>query len=1126
MSSESDGESSGDVRSHDEITKAIILAKPQVPASVAEDTLCWNVEQQGIPGHERRDGQVPTGVFPWARVGRYEVLGKLGRGSMGEVWLGLDAELGRKVALKQLRPRSAHHKDRLRREAQALARLSHPNVVTVYGVEKDHEQLFIAMELVEGQTLQQWQGQRPAPGWAECVRAYVQAGRGLAAAHAAGLVHRDFKPSNCMIDREVKVKVLDFGLVSRANGDVESSADGNVIADVLATDPLHVDDALSRSLTQTGTVVGTRAYMAPEALAGASVNEHGDQFSFCVSLYEAVYGERPYQGESVEALMMSVLAGSVRPVPKGSDVPVALRRLLLRGLSVSPAQRWPSMEGLLEELRRLVSPRRRRGMVLAVGLVAIVGGVVATQMLERMSRCTGARKQLEGAWDEERKQDVRAAILGTELSYAPGTWERVGSQLDKYANEWESAHTETCEATRSRGDQSEEDMSLRMGCLHKRKEHLRAMVDELAQADATAVENAVQAVTSLPRVDRCADVEALRAEVPPPEDRGMAAQVAALEEQLVEASAKEEAGKYEEGVRLADEVVEKGEALGYEPLMARAWLRQGHLREQTGDYEGAETALRHAYFAATARSMTAEAADASARLMLNLGYRLARHEEARDWAKHAEALSRAAETADASTTYLDSLGMVAESQGKYEEARIHHEQARVIREKAPGPDSNVMASFNNLGNVAYRQGKYEEARIHYERALAIQETTLGSDHPHAAHSLGNLGNVELGQGKYEEARAHYERALAIREEALGPDHPHVAVSLNSLGALAHEQGKYEEARAHYERALAIREKTLGPDHPDVAKSLNNLGGVAYVLAKYDEARAYHERALAIWEKALGPDHPHVASSLNNLSNVAKSQGKYDEARGFSERALAIREKTLGPDHPDVAKSLIGLGNAELEQDRYDEARASYERALAIREKALGPDHPDVALTLYNLGELAELLGKYDESRKLYERALAIWEKALGPEHPDVADSLNKLGVVAKSLGKYDEARNFFKRALGITEKALGPDHPYVADSLVGIGATLIALAKPIDALVPLERALTICMAQDVDPILLAKARFALAQALWAAPASQGRDRPRARTLAEQARDAYVAAGKTKRTEFAEFEAWLPKHRLP
>ena len=970
-------------------------------------------------------------------LGRYAVLDKLGMGGMGVVLQAYDRELDRQVALKVLHPElDGRYTQRLRREAQAMAKLSHPNVVQVYEVGEIQGRTFVALELVKGQALDMWMRQRPQPSWRECVSVFLQLGAGLAAAHERGLVHRDFKPANAILDKKGRARVLDFGLARRYE-EIDDST--NVRTYKSEAGPSGLDAVLTRS----GMVLGTPAYMPPERMNGDEADARSDQFSFCVSLYEAVYGERPFVGRTLEALMVSVMSGAVRPAPRGSKIPGKLRAVLLRGLAVDPAQRWPSMEALLKRLEELVAPRRRRWLALSVGLVAVGGGLGATQTLAWMNRCTGARKQLEGTWNDSRRQEVKAAILSTGLSYASGTWERVGPRLDDFAEAWAAEYTDACEATRVRNEQSEEEMGLRMGCLHERWQHLRATVNELGQADATVVKHAVQAVASLPGLERCRDLEVLRAEVPPPEDPVAAEQVAALDELLVQAWAKEEAGKYEDALGLVDEAVEKGAGLDYQPLMARAWLRQGSLRKEKGDYEGAVQVLRKAYGAAVAHTMKAEAAIISAQLMYILGDLLARHEEARGWAAHAEPLSRAVGTDEARAGYLHVLGIVVASQGKYDDARDSHEQALASLEKALGPDHpRVASSLNGLGNVAFSQGKYDDARDFHERALAIWEKALGPDHPDIGMPLGGLGNVALSQGKYEDARDFYERALAIKEKALGPDHPDLGILLSNLGNVAECQSKYEDARDFLERALAISEKALGPDHPNVAISLSSLGNVAYFQGKYEDARDFHERALAIWEKALGPDHPNVAISLNNLGIVAECQGKYEDARDFHERALSIREKALGPDHPDVA------------------------------------------------------------------------------------ESLNNLGVVVGSQGKHEDSRDFHERALSIREKTLGPDHPLLAASLTGLGEALLALAKPIDALPLLERALTICTTHDVDPTWLAGTRFALARALWVAPDAQDHDRSRARTLAEQARNAYTMLGDANKTELAEVRTWLAEYRLP
>jgi len=1061
------------------------------------------------------------------KLGRYAVLGTLGQGGMGVVLRAYDRELDRPVALKVLhRELGQQHTIRLRREAQAMAKLSHPNVVQVYEVGEIDGQTFVAMELVTGKTVHEWLRRAPPPDWRACVRLFVQLGAGLAAAHERGLVHRDFKPGNAIIDDKGRARVLDFGLARQGEGNGGADDDPTLVSQQVPGEPEPVP--LDVPLTSTGAVLGTPAYMPPEQMSGRQVDARSDQFSFCVSLHEAVYGTRPYEGSSMAALMVSMTGGSVRPPPKRSKVPAALRKVLLRGLAIDPAQRWPSMEALLERLRSLVAPRRGRFIALAVGvgLLAIGGGLGADRFATWASRCSGARSQLDGIWDEERKQAVEAAILGTELVYASGTWERVQPRLDEYAEAWITEHTEVCEATAVRGEQSEEVQTLRMACLHERRSHLRATVDVLARADAEVVERAVQTVASLPTLSRCADVEALAAEIPPPEDPAVAERVEALDEQLIAATAASVAGKAREGLAAANAVVAEAEQIDYEPLRVRAWLRQGELEFSVTDYPRAATTLRRAFDAALARRMMPEATYAALRLVDVLGHKLAQQAAARRWAELTDPLSRATGTDDARARYLGNLATLAHAEGKYDEARSYEEQVLTIYENAPEPNATYVGStLGFLGIVAQAQGKLDDAHDFFARALAIYEKALGPDHPSVATARHGLGNVAQSQGKLDEARDLHQRALASFETTLGPDHPKVASALHGLGDAAKAQGKLDEARDCYARALAISEKTYGSEHPSVASLLNNLGNLTNLQGKPDEARDFYTRALTAFEKTLGPDHPNVGLALNNLGFVAQSQGKLDDARDFHQRALAIFEKALGPDHPNVGIALANLGIVATSRGELDDARDFLERALAIWEKALGPEHPNVARVLGNLGDVAELQGRLDEAHDFQQRSLAIRERVLGPEHSDVAASLHALGNVARLRGALAEARDLQQRALAIQEQALGPEHPEVAHPLCGLGNVLIDLAKPTEALPLLERALVLRTTHAVDPSLVAKTRFLLARASWAAPSAGGRDRPRARELAEQARDAWAGAGPGRADDLAEVEQWLAEHRV-
>jgi serine/threonine protein kinase len=341
------------------------------------------VSSPPVPSSQRRGADVDTSELPpGTRVGRYVIELAVGRGAMGAVYAAVDPDLNRKVAVKVLRadamPDIARQKMRARllREAQAMARLSHPEVITVYDVGSFGEQLFVAMEYVEGETLRLWRSARPRT-YSDIVAVYERAGRGLAAAHEAGLVHRDFKPDNVLVARDGRVRVTDFGLarsIDRTTAGVEMDS---------ARLENSESGGLAMSLTRTGALLGTPAYMAPEQLRGGAADARSDVFSFCVAFYEALYGKRPFEGRTIAALQAAIEEGAVRRAPVISRVPSWLRHLLLRGLRSAPDKRFASMRELLAALQVAERASRQR-WVRAVGVLgASLAVVIVVARFER-----------------------------------------------------------------------------------------------------------------------------------------------------------------------------------------------------------------------------------------------------------------------------------------------------------------------------------------------------------------------------------------------------------------------------------------------------------------------------------------------------------------------------------------------------------------------------------------------------------------------------------------------------------------------------------------------------------------------------------------------------------------------
>ena len=801
---------------------------------------------------------------------------------MGVVHAAYDPELDRKVALKVLRPGVAggHGRARLMREAQALGKLAHPNVVAIHDVGMVGSQLWLAMELVEGQTLRAWLGE--PRHWREVLKVMRGAGEGLAAAHAAGLLHRDFKPDNVMVGDDGRARVMDFGLV-RVGSEQASTPSGR------SRTPSS-SGVLMAELTQEGSLVGTPAYMPPEQFEEAKITEAADQFSFCATLWEALYGERPFAPDARD--------GVLRSPPKGRSVPGRLRKVCERGLASNPGARWPSMQALLEQLRWISRSRYRRLVALGVAatVLGVAGGLAAGRYTAGPDRCDGAEAEIAGLWGEDRKPEVKAAILRTKLTYASETWVRVEDRLDQYAEAWASKHVDVCEATRVREVYGDEELGLRMRCMYERKRALGAVVDTLAVADTTVVQNAVKLVAGLPGLEQCDDLEALQAKVSPPEDPEVARKVEELRVKLASIDAAYQAGAYASGLIEADRMVMRTETLGYGPLQAEAKMLRGLLRERMGRFDEAEHDLQESYTLAMEHGDDAVALRAVFRLTDVLSVRQGRHAEGWAWGRAA--------------------------------------MAHAMRS---GSRVTVARGLSSLGNVLYSQGKYEQARRRYEQVLPIVEQEHGVDHPDVARVLYSLGTTLLYQGEYEQATRYYERAVKIQEQALGARHPGVAEGLTNLGGVFNRLEDYERSRRYYERALRICEAALGGDHPNLGLILSNLGATSVKQGEYEEAREYLERALEIWETRLGPDHPYAATALINLGDALEAQGAQEQASAHFERALGIRE-ALGPDHPDMADALLGLARTAAAQKDHVAARARAERAVSILEVAgVAPD---------------------------------------------------------------------------------------------------------------------------------------------------------------------------------------------
>ena len=809
------------------------------------------------------------------RLGRYTLLERLGEGGMGVVFAAYDAQLDRKVAVKIQRvlPGDAPDRgERLLREALALARLSHPNIVAVFDAGEVEGQVYVAMEFIRGMTLKTWLTEHPR-SWQQILAVLLQAGQGLAAAHGAGIIHRDFKPENVMIDADGRVRVLDFGL-ARARW-TKAVGDANPGGAALA------------ELTATGAVLGTPAYMSPEQFRGAEVDARTDQFSYCLTLWEAVYGERPFAGDSFVALRETVLAGRLREPTRGGRAPPWLRRAMTRGLQVDPAARFPGMQDLLAALSR--GTGRERGwlmLALAGGVAAAVGAATFVARDDPAGRCVaGAASRLGAVWNEAREQELAAAFASTGGSFAPATWTRVAGRVAAWAGEWSDMSAETCAANHRRSELSDERFDRRMDCLRERLAALDAQLQTFAAPDLDLVTQALAAIERLPTIATCAqdDLGATRAL---PDDPATAVRVTALRGELTELAAAARAGRSRSVQARAEAAVREAMSLGHTPTLAEARLQLAEVLQATANLERADVQ----FFAALLDARTSGHRAVALQAMAGLG--------------GTETVLR-----DYDSTFS----------GRWIDLAFAE-----LGEPMRDPEFAATLYLRRAGIQ-----KSVESLVTLAEAERFALAALGPDHTQTLAIQALRGRHLWMQSRYDEAWSLLETVRGRVVATLGPDHPAHADALSDLGRIAWLRGQHAEAIALQSEVIAIRERAYGPDSPRLSDPLNARGAARFMNGDPVGALPDFERALEITERRYGPDHLEITPALDNLTECAAEAGDLARARSLAERSLAIRRAGVPSDNPDLARSHLHLGDVLFRLDEYAAAREHFERALVI-----------------------------------------------------------------------------------------------------------------------------------------------------------------------------------------------------
>ncbi|MCE9667110.1 serine/threonine-protein kinase [Myxococcus stipitatus] len=851
---------------------------------------------------------------PWLErgtvLGRYMVLERIGSGGMGVVHAAYDPELDRRVALKLIRvdtlkpARQEQAQARLLREAQATARVIHPNVITIHDVGRFGEHVFLAMELVDGTTLRSHiRKRRGRRDWRETLGLYLQAGRGLAAAHAQGLVHRDFKPDNALVGRDGRVRITDFGLARIVQG-IDDAPEPD-------TESPATTSLRSEWLTRSDILLGTPAYMAPEQKRGVPSDARSDQYSYCVALYEALYGRRPFTGADATAPASD--AAATRP-PKDSDVPAWIHKALLQGLAENPDERHASMDALLTRLSERAGRRPRRvALAASAALILILGGA-ALQSSTSGDPCAGTAQSLAGVWDPARKEAVRALFAASPLPYARGTWSEVERTLDAYSSAWVDESHQACVAARVQGQQTERLFERRVICLDQRLKDLRALVDTLAGADGQVIENAVRATRGLESLAPCANLSALAAPEPPAADEATRRKLDALSLERARVKALINSGKVAPALELATQVARQAHEVGYGPdeseaLYLLAWAQQHN--------------YKHAEAIKTLHA-SIQAAEAS------------RHDRqaAQSWAMMVRA-----------------LGFVGKEVDPDEEAARYAAAAL----KRLGGDARLEAMLaRNLVTLYRTRRRPHEALAQSLVALEMTRKLYSADDPDLGTALLSVGQAYGSVGRPEDGVSYLREAQAVFRKSLGPEHPNLAAVLDNIAVHEVRLGEFEAALKHAGEALDIYAHNMGPEHISTASTRHNLAGFLLEVGRARESLESYSLAARIREKALGAESPKVASSMTGMARALARLGRFPEALALHERALATREKAMGPDHAQVAFDLMAQAETLLAMNEPKRARPALERALVIYERQpVGADDGDLAETRFHLARALE-----------------------------------------------------------------------------------------------------------------------------------------------------------------------------
>jgi len=808
-------------------------------------------------------------------VGRYEVVAVAGAGGMGVIYRAIDPTLHRTVALKLVRSDrvGAGAAEQLLFEAKAMARIVHPEVLPVYDAGTFGAQLFIAMEWVEGTTLRRALEAKPLP-WRETVALFIRAGRGLAAAHRAGLVHRDFKPENVLVGDDGRLRVSDFGL--------------------------------AHDVAQAEVPAGTVGYLAPEVLRGAPATAASDQFAFCVALRDALRD-----------------AG-----------PASLERCVQRGLEPSPGSRHASMDALVSELERIAKPGRIGLAASAAAALALAAGVwVAARGPSDAEACSRGAVRLDAVWGAHRKAALLAAAPDADRARAA----RIAGVLDVFAARWSESYRQACDATHGKKEQSEQLLDLRLACLNQKLAGVNGLVHELEAAPQSAFAKGVEAAQEAVTLGRCSDAGWLTASGGAKLTPSERTRVSLLREQLAAARQTLLIGKLPEGSARAQALAGSARELGVKAVEGEALLLVAEFQRKLRTKESEGSALDRAIDDVVLAGTEAQYPQLLGEAWL-LRMRACTDDARFAEAERAEQNLAANLRAIGSDPWLQarhdvSLGTLRMRQSKPDEALAAFASARKSLAVLPEAEARLLVGdvHGSEALVLLMLGEIARGVKSLELAIAANEDRFGPDHAKLADQRHNLAEALLVRGELDAAQKSVDEAGRVWALVYGAENPRVAVNLTLSAQVLAAQGRWSEALA----AVTEAKRVFALHHLEgqfvFMRALCAEGEVRLGEGDAGAAEKALREGLALAPSAAGKYPLDEAACHRALGEVLARAGKTAGAREALERAVQLYRdaKAAGP---WLARAQVGLAELDVREGQAARAVPVLESAIALLEQ--------------------------------------------------------------------------------------------------------------------------------------------------------------------------------------------------